>query len=291
MTGLFRYMDAFDRIKEARRGPQGGLLDDKWFDTYLHGSVPLPSYSGSEPDLFGPPSPRPMATAAAIVRPTAFPSFSPSGASSALGLFAPMPQRDPFNDWYPAGISKALNGVVARLLGGPLVPGPTTPAWPPAQPVGHSGAIGAAQDLLDRDPSPFGPRPLPAGHADRSENQPLVEQEADGGVSADTRIRDVASVSAEVWTSAQFDQCVARGGSIGSLSTPEGRLDLCSTAPTISTIGPGSIYKLEVTAGTILARDRAGNVHSATAKPGQTATMTIDTATGQISVSEPGEDI
>ena len=95
----------------------------------------------------------------------------------------------------------------------------------------------------------------------------------------------------EAWSSSEFDQCLARHGWLGSLQTPRGHIEICSSGDALSTIGPGSLHTFEVATGTIPARDSAGTVHSATAKRGRTATMTIDTATGQISVDEPGEDI
>lgn len=91
----------------------------------------------------------------------------------------------------------------------------------------------------------------------------------------------------------QFDQCVAQNGILGSFSTPQGMVDICSTGPTLSTLGPGQnpTVTIEVESGSVMARDPTGDVHSATAGPGQTATMTIDTGTGHISISEPGQDI
>jgi hypothetical protein len=87
---LFRYIDALDRIEEARRGPRG-LLDDEWFDTYANPGGILPSV----------------------------------GQGGAV-LFAP--GHDPVNDWYKARLRQALRETFARLRGQASMP--PMPGWP-----------------------------------------------------------------------------------------------------------------------------------------------------------------
>jgi hypothetical protein len=118
----------------------------------------------------------------------------------------------------------------------------------------------------------------------REEQDPIQVAWAD--VQVPTNVTPIASI-------VQLDQCVAQNGLLGSFSIPQGTVDVCTTGPTMSTLGPGQnpTVAIEVESGSVMARDPAGDVHSAAAGPGQTATMTINTETGQISVSEPGQDI
>lgn len=139
---LFRYIDALDRIEDARRGPQG-LLDDDWFDTY---------------------------------------ASRPSDASRAEDAFAPLPGHDPFDEWYRSQLREAVSTAFARLRGrSPLTPAsdfPTLPPWPQAKPAsGPREADTTPREFWHWDRRPFVPLPV-----DRTERPEFQSRAKNSGV-------------------------------------------------------------------------------------------------------------
>jgi hypothetical protein len=258
---LFRITDTLERIERARRGPKG-LLDEEWFDAHGNGVPPLPSYEGS-------------ASAPQHLSPTIIASTPPTGSIWPISTDS-APSSDPVDAWYQARMREAINDAYTRLRGN----------------------IAAQSD--DRSPRSTGmfsgiPEQDSSGDDDAADTHliPTTVGTSSGQEDAlgdENGLKDLASGGTNIWTSADFDQCVAQYGSLGTLSSPKGRVELCSTGQTASTID-GSRYRFDVRDGVLLARDANGDVHSVAAGQGERATMTIDTDTGEIVADEPGMDI
>ena len=202
-------------------------------------------------------------------------SFSPiSSYPTATATGSP----DQIDSWYQSRMREALNEAFARLRDNVAMRSGDRdfPSDKTSPGMGEEGAYSGYDHrnsrLVTRTDEPT---PSDDTFADRDESNRT----------------EVASGGTNVFTSADFDQCVARAGRVlATLSTPKGRIELCSTGQSASTL-EGSRYTFDVRDGVLLARDSNGDVHSVIAGQGERATMAIDTSTGEIFADEPGLDI
>ena len=263
---LFRITDALERIERARRGPQG-LLDEEWFDTHANGIPPLPSYverTSTPSTLTGVPSD--------IRSPNSF------GPISSYRVATATPSSDPIDGRYQARMKEALKEAFARLRGNVAMHSGDH-GFPSTETLPGTVADSVSGDYDDRNDGST----AQTGDSSASDDTPA-------GRNKSSRAK-VTSSGTTVFTSADFDRCVAQAGKLlATLSTPQGRIELCNTGQAASTL-EGTRYRFDVRDGVLLARDSNGDVHSVIAGQGERATMTIDTDTGQIFADEPGLDI
>lgn len=263
---LFRITDALERIERARRGPQG-LLDEEWFDAHANGIPPLPSYQAHA-----------STPASALTQFSSSTQLPNSFEAASYPIATSTRSSDPIDGWYQARMKEALSEAFARLRGSIAV-GAGDRGFPSTEMLAGQptyGGSGHHDDGYDGSTAPTDD--LTAGDDPRADRN------------RSNRAK-LASSGTNVFTSADFDQCVAQTGRVlATLSTPKGQIVLCSTGQSVTTPN-GSLYTFDVRDGVLLARDANGDVHSVIAGQGERATMTIDTSTGEIFADEPGLDI